>query len=50
MMHRNHPNWEPLLRSIVDGAATLEQYKKKYFFPEADEIEAKEWILNHSNI
>lgn len=50
MMHQNHPNWEPLLQSIVDGKATLEQYKKKYFFPEADEIAAKEWILNHSNI
>ena len=50
MMHQNHPNWEPLLQSIVDGKATLEQYKKKYFFPEADEIAAKEWILNHSNL
>ena len=50
MMHQNHPNWEPLLQSIVDGKATLEQYKKKYFFPEADEIAAKEWILTHSNL
>lgn len=50
MMHQNHPNWEPLLQSIVDGKATLEQYKKKYFFPEADEIAAKEWILTHSDI
>ena len=50
MMHQNHPNWESLLQSIVDGKATLEQYKKKYFFPEADEIAAKEWILTHSDI
>ena len=50
MMHQGHDNWLPLLQSIVDGKATLEQYKKKYFFPEADEIAAKEWILTHSNI
>lgn len=50
IMHLNHPNWEPLLQSIVDGKATLEQYKKKYFFPEADEIAAKEWILTHQNL
>ena len=50
MMHQGHENWLPLLQSIVDGKATLEQYKKKYFFPEADEIAAKEWILTHSNI
>lgn len=50
MMHQGHDNWLPLLQSIVDGKATLEQYKKKYFFPEADEIAAKEWILKHSNI
>lgn len=50
MMHQGHDNWIPLLQSIVDGKATLEQYKKKYFFPEADEIAAKEWILTHSNI
>lgn len=50
IMHQNHPNWEPLLQSIVDGKATLEAYKKKYFFPEADEIAAKEWILKHQNL
>ncbi len=50
MMHQGHDKWLPLLQSIVDGKATLEQYKKKYFFPEADEIAAKEWILTHSNI
>ena len=50
MMHQGHDNWLPLLQSIVDGKATLEQYQKKYFFPEADEIAAKEWILTHSNI
>lgn len=47
MMHQGHQNWNALLQSILDGKATLEQYKKKYFFPEADEIAAKEWLLTH---
>ena len=47
MMHQGHENWEKLLQSILDGKATLEQYKKKYFFPEADEIAAKEWLITH---
>lgn len=47
MMHQGHENWNALLQSILDGKATLEQYKKKYFFPEADEIAAKEWLLTH---
>lgn len=47
MMHQGHQNWEALLQSVLDGKATLEQYKKKYFFPEADEIAAKEWLITH---
>lgn len=47
MMHQGHEVWTQLLQSILDGKATLEQYKKKYFFPEADEIAAKEWLLTH---
>ena len=47
LMHQNHENWFPLLQSILDGKATLEQYKKKYYFPDADEIAAKEWLLTH---
>ncbi len=47
IMHQGHENWTNLLQSILDGKATLEQYKKKYFFPEADEIAAKEWLLTH---
>lgn len=47
IMHQGHENWEKLLQSILDGKATLEAYKKKYFFPEADEIAAKEWLLTH---
>lgn len=47
IMHQGHDNWFPLLQSILDGKATLEAYKKKYFFPEADEIAAKEWLLTH---
>lgn len=50
MMHRNHEKWEPMLKSILEGKCTLEQVKAKYFFPEADEIAAKEWILTHSNL
>ena len=47
IMHQGHENWIKLLQSILDGKATLEAYKKKYFFPEADEIAAKEWLLTH---
>lgn len=47
IMHQGHDNWEKLLQSILDGRATLEQYKKKYYFPEADEIAAKEWLINN---
>ena len=47
IMHQGHENWTKLLQSILDGKATLEAYKKKYFFPEADEIAAKEWLLTH---
>ena len=47
IMHQNHEKWLPLLQSILDGKATMEQYKKKYFFPDADEIAAKEWLLTH---
>lgn len=42
-----HTNWINVLQSIVDGIATLEQYKKKYHFSEYDEQLAKDWILNH---
>lgn len=47
MMHRNHEKWSSMLQSIIDGKCTLEQVKKTYTFPEADEIEAKEYILTH---
>lgn len=47
IMYQGHENWEKLLQSILDGKATLDAYKKKYFFPEADEIAAKEWLLTH---
>lgn len=50
IMHQGHENWEKLLQSILDGKATLEAYKKKYFFPEADEIAAKEWLLTHQTL
>lgn len=46
-MSPTHKNWINVLQSIVDGIATLEQYKKKYHFSEYDEQLAKDWILNH---
>lgn len=49
IMHQNHENWLPLLQSILSGQATLEQYKKKYYFPEADEIAAKDWLLRNQS-
>lgn len=47
MMHRNHEKWTAMLQSILAGKTTLEKVKEKYYFPEADEIEAKEWLLTH---
>lgn len=47
LMHRNHEKWDAMLKSILDGQCTLEQVKKTYAFPEADEIEAKEYLLTH---
>lgn len=47
MMHRNHEKWDAMLQSILAGKTTLEKVKEKYSFPEADEIEAKEWLLTH---
>ena len=49
VMHQGHDSWLPILQSILSGAYTLEQYKKKYFFPEADEIAAKDWLLRHQS-
>lgn len=47
MMHQNHPKWQAMLDSILSGQTTLEKVKKKYCFPDADEIAAKEWLLRH---
>ena len=49
IMHQNHEKWQSMLQSIVDGKCTLEQVKAKYYFPDADEIAAKEWILTHQS-
>lgn len=46
IMSRVHPNWIPLLDSIAAGQATLEQYKKKYYFSELDEAAAKEYLTS----
>lgn len=47
MMHRNHPRWNGMLQAIIDGKTTFEEVKKKFYFPEADEIEAKKYVLEH---
>ena len=49
VMHQQHENWLSILQTIASGQYSLEQYKKKYYFPEADEIAAKNWLLEHSN-
>lgn len=46
-MHQGHPKWQAMLNSILAGKTTLEKVKAKYYFPEADEIAAKEWLLTH---
>lgn len=50
IMHQGHENWTAILQTIASGQFSLEQYKKKYYFPEADEIAAKEWIIKHQNL
>lgn len=49
MMHRNHPRWQGMLDAIIANKTTFEDVKKKFYFPEADEIEAKQYVLEHSN-
>ena len=48
MMHRNHPRWQGMLDAIIANKTTFEDVKKKFYFPEADEIEAKQYVLEHS--
>ena len=47
MMHRNHPRWQGMLNAIIANKTTFEEVKKKFYFPEADEIEAKQYVLEH---
>ena len=47
MMHQGHAKWQAMLDSILAGKTTLEKVKERYFFPDADEIAAKEWLLTH---
>ena len=47
MMHQGHEKWQAMLDSILAGKTTLEAVKKKYCFPDADEIAAKDYLLNH---
>lgn len=49
IMHQGHPKWKVMLDSILSGKTTLEKVKSKYFFPESDEIAAKEWLLTHQS-
>lgn len=48
MMHQGHEKWQAMLDSILAGKTTLEKVKAKYFFPEADEIAVKEWLLTQT--
>ena len=47
MMHRNHPRWNGMLKAVIEGKTTFDEIKKKFYFPEADEIEAKQYVLEH---
>ena len=47
MMHRNHPRWQGMLNAIIANKITFEEIKKTFYFPEADEIEAKRYVLEH---
>ena len=47
MMHQGHPKWQAMLDSILAGKTTLEAVKKRYCFPDADELAAKDYLLNH---
>lgn len=47
MMHRNHPRWQGMLNAIIANKTTFEEVKKTFYFPEADEIEAKQYVLEH---
>ena len=47
MMHRNHPRWQKMLDAIIANKTTFEDVKKKFYFPEADEIEAKQYVIEH---
>lgn len=50
MMYQGHEKWQAMLDSILAGKTTLEIVKTKYFFPEADEIAAKEWLLTNQTL
>lgn len=47
MMHRNHANWQKMLNAVLAGQFTWQTLESKYYFPEADLIEAKTWVLEH---
>lgn len=47
MMHRGHPKWGAMLKAVLDNKTCFEEIKKKYYFPEQDEIEAKQYVLEH---
>ena len=47
MMHRNHENWQKMLNAVLAGQYTWKQLESKYYFPEADLIEGKQWVLEH---
>lgn len=48
MMHRNHENWQKLLDAVLAGQFTWQKLESMYDFPEADLIEGKTWVLEHT--
>lgn len=48
MMHRNHENWQAMLNSVLEGKFTWEKLTSMYDFPEADLIEGKTWVIEHT--
>lgn len=48
MMHKNHENWQNMLKAVLAGQFTWQQLEAMYYFPEADLIEGKAWVLNQS--
>ena len=47
MMHKGHENWGKMLNAVLAGQYTWAELEGKYYFPEADLIEGKAWVLEN---